>query len=167
MSNRTAGKWHWRNLPYLLAYALARLGAWVQMEVLAVALCLPLVASRHPSILEQVQESGELVVLSRNGPTTYYEDSTGLTGFEYHLAKAFADQLGVKLVIKEVEDLDDPSAPGYPVITGEYSAAPRWERTPVVVGAEVTRPSPIFTKLDTSVVEEERARLGLVDEAGV
>ncbi len=105
MSNRTAGKWHWRNLPYLLAYALARLGAWVQMAVLAVALCLPLVASRHPSILEQVQESGELVVLSRNGPTTYYEDSTGLTGFEYHLAKAFADQLGVKLVIKEVEDL--------------------------------------------------------------
>ncbi|QFG67729.1 methionine--tRNA ligase [Ornithinimicrobium pratense] len=70
-------------------------------------------------------------------------------------------------VLEQVDDLDDPSRPGYPVITGEYSAAPRWEHRPVPVGASVAKPSPIFTKLDASVVEEERARLGLVDEAGV
>ena len=70
-------------------------------------------------------------------------------------------------VLEEVDDLDDPSVPGYPVITGEYSTAPRWEHRPVTVGAPVAKPSPIFTKLDSSVVEEERARLGLVDEAGV
>ena len=47
----------------------------------------------------------------------------------------------------------------YPVVTGEYSATPRWESRPVVVGAGVAKPTPIFTKLDESVVEEELARL--------
>ena len=70
-------------------------------------------------------------------------------------------------VIEQVTDLDDPARPDYPVITGEYSQAPRWEHRPVTVGAPVARPTPIFTKLDASVVDEERARLGLVDEAGV
>ncbi|MGC5582955.1 methionine--tRNA ligase [Ornithinimicrobium sp. W1679] len=70
-------------------------------------------------------------------------------------------------VVQDVPDLDDPDRPAYPVITGEYSAAPRWEHRPLPVGAPVARPTPIFTKLDPSVVDEERARLGLVDEAGV
>ncbi len=56
-------------------------------------------------MLERIQASGELVVISRNGPTTYYEGPNGLTGFEYTLANAFAKHLGVKLVIREVEDL--------------------------------------------------------------
>ncbi len=49
--------------------------------------------------LEKVIESGELRVISRNGPTTYYEGANGLTGYGYKLVKGFADQLGVKLVI--------------------------------------------------------------------
>ncbi len=61
--------------------------------------------SRTPSILETVQASGELHIISRNGPTTYYEGPNGLVGFEYSLAKAFADHLGVELVIHEQEDL--------------------------------------------------------------
>ena len=59
--------------------------------------------------------------------------------------------------LEEVEDLDG-GAP-YPVITGEYSATPRWERRPVVVGTPVAKPTPVFTKLDVAVVEEELARL--------
>ena len=70
-------------------------------------------------------------------------------------------------VVERVLDLDDPGRGDYPVITGEYTGTPRWEHRPVVVGAPVAKPSPIFTKLDPSVVDEERARLGLVDEAGV
>ncbi|WP_289019193.1 methionine--tRNA ligase [uncultured Ornithinimicrobium sp.] len=70
-------------------------------------------------------------------------------------------------VVEEVPDLDEPDRDPYPVITGEYTATPRWEHRPVVVGSPVAKPSPIFTKLDPSVVEEERARLGLVDEVGV
>jgi methionyl-tRNA synthetase len=60
--------------------------------------------------------------------------------------------------IREVDDLD--GGPGYPVLTGDYSGFPRWERHPVVVGTPVDKPTPVFTKLDPSVVDEELARLG-------
>ena len=61
-------------------------------------------------------------------------------------------------VIEEAEDLD--GGPSYPILTGDYSATPRWERTPIVVGTPIEKPTPIFTKLDPSVVDEELARLG-------
>jgi methionyl-tRNA synthetase len=49
----------------------------------------------------------------------------------------------------------------YPVITGDYTATPRWERRPVVVGAPIAKPTWVFVKLDPEqVVEDERARLG-------
>lgn len=60
-----------------------------------------------PNILKQVIKSGELVVISRNSPTTYYEGSNGPTGFEYELAKQFADYLGVKLKIITPNNLND------------------------------------------------------------
>lgn len=69
------------------------------------AIVTPLVSSRIPTTLERVQQAGELVIISRNGPTTYYEDAQGTTGFEYVLAKRFANFLGVKLRIVEMEDL--------------------------------------------------------------
>ena len=65
--------------------------------------------------------------------------------------------------IEHVQDLDPDDGAGidtYPIITGEYSGTPRWERRPVQVGAKVEKPTPIFTKLDPSVVDEELARLG-------
>ena len=60
--------------------------------------------------------------------------------------------------IEEAEDLDGGA--GYPIITGDYTAVPEWRRHPLVVGAPVAKPTPIFTKLDPSVVDEELARLG-------
>ena len=60
-----------------------------------------------PSILNQIIESGELIVISRNSPSTYYEGPDGATGFEYELAKKFADQLGVKLKIITPDNLND------------------------------------------------------------
>jgi len=65
-----------------------------------------LVRSTTPTQLEKVLEAGELRVVSSNGPTTYYEGSNGLTGFEYSLVKGFADSLGLKLVIEDESDLD-------------------------------------------------------------
>ncbi len=59
--------------------------------------------------------------------------------------------------VREVEDLD--GGPGYPVITGDYSGAPAWARRPVAVGTPVVKPTPVFTKLDPSVVDDELARL--------
>lgn len=64
-----------------------------------------LVASKTPTALERVLAKGQLQVISRNGPTTYYQDSHGLTGFEYELSKAFAEELGVELVINDEENL--------------------------------------------------------------
>ena len=61
-------------------------------------------------------------------------------------------------VIEEVEDLD--GGPSYPILTGDYSNVPAWERKPVAVGTPIEKPTPVFTKLDVSVVDEELARLG-------
>ncbi|QBX54325.1 methionine--tRNA ligase [Nocardioides seonyuensis] len=64
--------------------------------------------------------------------------------------------------IEQVEELDPDNGAGltsYPVITGDYSATPRWESRPLVVGTPVARPTPVFTKLDPAVVEEELARV--------
>ncbi len=47
--------------------------------------------------LEQVLAAGELVVVTRNTATTYYEGPDGPTGMEYDLASGFANELGVKL----------------------------------------------------------------------
>ena len=76
---------------------------------LALACCASLiVASKAPDTLERVKTSGELVVLSQNGPTTHYEDASGTqTGFEYGMLQSFAEELGVKLVIRDVHDLND------------------------------------------------------------
>ncbi len=61
-------------------------------------------------------------------------------------------------VVQEVDDLDGGSP--YPVLTGDYSSMRgTWHRVPVVPGTPVPVPSPIFTKLDDSVVETELARL--------
>ena len=64
--------------------------------------------------------------------------------------------------IEHVEDLDPGHGAGlhvYPIITGDYSGTPSWESRPVTVGATVEKPTPIFTKLDPSVVDDELARL--------
>ncbi len=57
----------------------------------------------------------------------------------------------------EADDLD--SGAGYPILTGDYSGAPAWGRRAVVVGTPIDKPTPVFTKLDPSVVDEELARL--------
>lgn len=46
--------------------------------------------------LEAVKAAGELVVLTRTSPTTYYETPDGPAGFEHDLVKSFAKHLGVE-----------------------------------------------------------------------
>lgn len=67
--------------------------------------CSGLGGSKPPTLLEKIQREGKLYVLSRSGPATYYPGPSGHSGFEYTLAKAFADELGVELVIKEEDNL--------------------------------------------------------------
>jgi membrane-bound lytic murein transglycosylase F len=88
-----------------IGLAILRLAKYTAMGTALCAATAPLVSSRIPTTLERVQQAGELVVISRNGPTTYYEDAQGTTGFEYVMAKRFANYLGVELRIEEMEDL--------------------------------------------------------------
>jgi len=57
--------------------------------------------------LEQVKSQGELVIVTRNGPTTYFEGPFGPTGPEYDIAKLFADHIGVELRVKTATNLND------------------------------------------------------------
>jgi len=59
------------------------------------------------TLLEQIRQQNELVVLTRNSPTTYYEGPEGPSGLEYDLVKRFADTLGVKLRIVVPENFND------------------------------------------------------------
>src|SRR5690606_11170669 len=56
--------------------------------------------SYPPSLIEQILMTGELRVVTRNSPTTYYIGADGPVGVEYELAQRFADELGVKLVLR-------------------------------------------------------------------
>jgi membrane-bound lytic murein transglycosylase F len=47
--------------------------------------------------LDAIKARGELRVLTRNNATCYFEGSNGPAGFEYELARGFAEHLGVKL----------------------------------------------------------------------
>ncbi len=57
--------------------------------------------------LTTIKQEDTLKVITRNGPTTYYENRGSATGFEYVLAEAFADFLGVELEIIPVYGLDE------------------------------------------------------------
>lgn len=57
--------------------------------------------------LEEIRERGELRVLTRYGPTTYYVKGNELAGFEYELAQRFAEYLNVKLKIIVPDNLGD------------------------------------------------------------
>ena len=70
-------------------------------------LCLALLAGcGSADHLQEIRDAGVLRVLTRNSPTTYFEDRNGPTGFEYELAQQFADFLGVKLKIETQPNID-------------------------------------------------------------
>ncbi|HWR81114.1 MAG TPA: membrane-bound lytic murein transglycosylase MltF [Pseudomonas sp.] len=60
-----------------------------------------------PTTLERVRDEGALRVVTRNSPTTYFQDINGETGFEFELSKLFAESLGVELKIEMADNLDD------------------------------------------------------------
>lgn len=57
--------------------------------------------------LQAVKRAGELTMLTYAGTTTYYESPEGVAGFEYDLAKAFADQIGVQLRVTVADRFGD------------------------------------------------------------
>ena len=61
--------------------------------------------------------------------------------------------------LRELEEETAVGSPSYSVLSGDYDTGARWESVPIDVGRELAPPTPIFTKLDPSVVEEELQRL--------
>lgn len=59
----------------------------------------------------------------------------------------------------ETEDIDNGHP--FPIISGDYSHVREWAPREVVPGTPIAKPSPVFQKLDDSVVAEELERLGL------
>ncbi len=74
------------------------LGSLVVKSTAFIISVLTITSCNQPELsqLEQIQQRGVIKVITRNSPTTYYEDADGLAGMEYELAEAFADYLGVK-----------------------------------------------------------------------
>jgi methionyl-tRNA synthetase len=58
-----------------------------------------------------------------------------------------------------IEEVSEDGEAPYPVITGDYQTAARWESMPIKPGTSLAVPAPLFTKLDPSVVTDELARL--------
>lgn len=60
-----------------------------------------------PDELALVRQRGELVVATRVGPSTFYREDGQARGMEHDLASGFADELGVKLRIRPVDNLNE------------------------------------------------------------
>ncbi|MBU0681421.1 MAG: membrane-bound lytic murein transglycosylase MltF [Proteobacteria bacterium] len=75
-------------------------------QLLTIFFCLLLVTpgcEQSPDTLAKIQKRGELVVATRNNANCYYQYRGGSVGFEYDLAKAFSEYIGVTLTPKVVE----------------------------------------------------------------
>jgi len=85
--------------------------------------------------------------------------NTLLTPFLPHSAQQVHEALGGSGVwaaqpeLHEVEDLDVPGRTN-PILTGDYvNQQAKWESTPIEVGRPLSKPSPLFTKLDPKLGE--------------
>jgi len=69
------------------------------------AITLLLTGCAESDRLEDIKARGELVVVTRNSPTTYYDSRQGPAGFEYDLASRVAGHLGVSLRVVQAYSL--------------------------------------------------------------
>jgi methionyl-tRNA synthetase len=58
-----------------------------------------------------------------------------------------------------IDEVTEEGGAPYPVITGDYRGAARWQSEPVKPGTALQPPTPLFTKLDPGLADEELARL--------
>jgi len=76
---------------------------------LAAVVLLPFLYSGHdrPTRLQQVQQRGSLMLLTRNGASSYFIGPEGGTGPEYDLAAAFAGYLGLDIEVEVADEFGD------------------------------------------------------------
>lgn len=97
----------------------------------ALAGCAP-----ETSRLEQIRLRGQLRVATLNQPTAYYLGANGAQGYEYRLARAFAQRLNVQLVIQPVNDVADLRealrSGQADVVAAQLSADDSWRRAALI-----------------------------------
>ena len=95
--------------------------------MLALAAC-----TQPPTGLQDVQQRGQLRVVTLNAPTSYYLGAHGAQGQEYRLARAFADSLGLQLVILPARDAqamrDILADGGADIAAAQITASAEWKR---------------------------------------
>jgi membrane-bound lytic murein transglycosylase F len=84
-----------------------RIGIMSRPVVILLLLCCALAGCTRRDALDDILERGELTVVTRNSPTTYYQDRDGANGFEYALATRLAAELGVNLQVQTAFSLSD------------------------------------------------------------
>lgn len=117
--------------------------------------------SEQQGLLEQINRSGELRVVTRDSLSTCYRVGDGFAGFEYSLARRFADELGVRLKMILVEN--DHQAleairsgkghllAGIGIVPGQDPNAP-WEPSGHSGEAGYLRFGPVYWKIRRQVV---------------
>ncbi|MFL6182312.1 MAG: methionine--tRNA ligase [Actinomycetes bacterium] len=94
-----------------------------------------------------------------------------LTPFLPHAAQQVHETLGgtgTWSPMPQIREVSEPGNDNYPVLMGDYATAraagATWASSPIRSGTPLAPPTPIFTKLDPSVADDEVARLAA--EAG-
>src|SRR5262245_65913669 len=86
-----------------------------------------------------------------------------LTPFVPHSSDTVHRMLGSDGVwsgMPELREVDEAGGPSYGLLTGDYGQAQaRWESRPIAAGRPLQPPTPVFKKLDPSIVDEELDRL--------
>lgn len=71
-------------------------GKALLVSLLALVLC----ACEKPTTMDKINKQNTLHIITRNAPAVYYEGRDGPAGFEYELAKLFAEDAGLNLDVK-------------------------------------------------------------------
>jgi membrane-bound lytic murein transglycosylase F len=82
----------------------------------------PIVNDYRFSTLHKILKAGQIAVITRNSAHCFYTYRDKPMGFEYELAKAFADYLGVRLKVQIIEDWEE-MIPALVNGTGAFIAA--------------------------------------------
>ncbi|GHJ50380.1 methionine--tRNA ligase [Catellatospora sp. TT07R-123] len=120
-------------------------------------------SDQSPWKLKAEEERPRLATILHTALQAVVDCNTLLTPYLPHAAQKIHQLLGGEGVhapmprIEEVSDLD--GGPDYPVLTGDYTVGAKWEPKELAPGTPLSAPTPVFRKLDPSIVEEELARL--------
>ncbi|MEM8491420.1 MAG: membrane-bound lytic murein transglycosylase MltF [Pseudomonadota bacterium] len=79
---------------------------WLASSGVLGAIVTLLIACSDATGTGDIIERGELRLITRNGPTTYFLDRDGPRGIDYELASALAQELGVELAVEQAFSLD-------------------------------------------------------------